>query len=46
MEWIFDPNIWIAFVTLPPFEPMLWLGNIIVITTLSGCAGRCAKHIK
>lgn len=36
MEWIFDPNIWIAFLTLSLLELVLGIDNIIFISILSG----------
>src|SRR5690606_18500173 len=36
MEWIFDPQIWIAFLTLSLLELVLGIDNIIFISILSG----------
>ena len=36
MEWIADPNIWIAFGTLTLLELVLGIDNIIFISILSG----------
>jgi predicted tellurium resistance membrane protein TerC len=36
MEWISDPNIWIAFATLTVLELVLGIDNIIFISILSG----------
>ncbi|KXK05995.1 MAG: Integral membrane protein TerC family protein [Acidobacteria bacterium OLB17] len=36
MEWIFDPQIWIAFFTLSLLELVLGIDNIIFISILSG----------
>lgn len=36
MEWIFDPNLWIAFVTLTVLELVLGIDNVIFISILSG----------
>jgi len=35
MEWLADPNIWIAFLTLTVLELVLGIDNIIFITILS-----------
>jgi predicted tellurium resistance membrane protein TerC len=36
MEWIADPEIWIAFVTLTSLEVVLGIDNIIFISILAG----------
>lgn len=36
MEWLADPNIWIAFATLTVLELVLGIDNIIFISILSG----------
>lgn len=36
MEWLTDPQIWIAFVTLASLEIVLGVDNIIVISILAG----------
>ncbi len=36
MEWIFDPQIWIAFLTLSLLELVLGIDNVIFISILSG----------
>lgn len=36
MEWIFDPNLWIAFLTLTVLELVLGIDNVIFISILSG----------
>jgi predicted tellurium resistance membrane protein TerC len=36
MEWIFDPQIWAALVTLTALEIVLGIDNIIFITILAG----------
>ena len=36
MEWITDPQIWIAFLTLSVLELVLGIDNIIFISILSG----------
>lgn len=36
MEWIADPNLWIAFATLTVLELVLGIDNIIFISILSG----------
>jgi predicted tellurium resistance membrane protein TerC len=36
MEWINDPQVWIAFVTLTSLEIVLGIDNIIVISILAG----------
>ena len=36
MDWIADPNIWIAFVTLTVLELVLGIDNVIFISILSG----------
>lgn len=36
MEWIFDPQIWIAFLTLSVLELVLGIDNVIFISILSG----------
>ena len=36
MEWIFDPQIWIAFATLTVLELVLGIDNVIFISILSG----------
>lgn len=36
MEWIFDPNVWIAFATLTVLELVLGIDNVIFISILSG----------
>ncbi|MBX7053898.1 MAG: TerC family protein [Pyrinomonadaceae bacterium] len=36
MEWIADPQIWIAFVTLAVLELVLGIDNVIFISILSG----------
>jgi predicted tellurium resistance membrane protein TerC len=36
MEWLFDPQIWIAFVTLTVLELVLGIDNVIFISILSG----------
>src|SRR5829696_1852642 len=36
MEWLADPNIWIAFATLTVLELVLGIDNVIFISILSG----------
>src|SRR5262245_40087807 len=36
MEWIWDPEIWIALVTLTTLEIVLGIDNVIFISILSG----------
>ena len=36
MEWLSDPNVWIAFVTLSVLELVLGVDNVIFISILSG----------
>ena len=36
MEWLFDPSIWIAFLTLTVLELVLGIDNVIFISILSG----------
>jgi predicted tellurium resistance membrane protein TerC len=36
MDWIFDPQIWIAFLTLSLLELVLGIDNVIFISILSG----------
>lgn len=36
MEWISDPNVWIAFLTLTVLELVLGIDNVIFIAILSG----------
>jgi len=36
MEWLFDPSIWIAFLTLTALEIVLGVDNIIFISILAG----------
>lgn len=36
MEWLTDPQVWIAFVTLVALELVLGIDNIVFITILSG----------
>ncbi|MGH9947527.1 MAG: TerC family protein, partial [Pyrinomonadaceae bacterium] len=36
MEWLADPNIWIAFLTLSVLELVLGIDNVIFISILSG----------
>ena len=36
MEWIADPQIWIAFLTLAVLELVLGIDNVIFISILSG----------
>ena len=36
MEWLADPNIWIAFATLTLLELVLGIDNVIFISILSG----------
>lgn len=36
MEWIFDPQVWIAFVTLSVLEIVLGIDNVIFISILAG----------
>ena len=36
MEWLFDPQVWIAFFTLTVLELVLGIDNIIFISILSG----------
>lgn len=36
MEWLFDPQIWIAFLTLTLLELVLGIDNVIFISILSG----------
>jgi predicted tellurium resistance membrane protein TerC len=36
MEWLFDPNVWIALLTLTVLEVVLGIDNIIFITILAG----------
>lgn len=41
MEWLFDPNAWIALVTLTALEIVLGIDNIIFISVL---VGRLPEH--
>lgn len=36
MDWIFNPEIWIALLTLTALEIVLGIDNIIFITVLAG----------
>nr|MDQ3830034.1 TerC family protein [Candidatus Tectomicrobia bacterium] len=36
MEWLTDPQIWIAFVTLVALELVLGIDNIVFISILAG----------
>ena len=36
MEWLADPNVWIAFATLTVLELVLGIDNVIFISILSG----------
>ena len=36
MEFLFDPNLWIAFLTLAVLELVLGIDNVIFISILSG----------
>ncbi|MER3431272.1 MAG: hypothetical protein C4325_08860 [Blastocatellia bacterium] len=36
MEWIVDPNLWIAFITLTALELVLGIDNIIFISIIAG----------
>ena len=36
MEWLADPNIWIAFATLTLLELVLGIDNVIFLSLLSG----------
>ena len=36
MEWLADPNVWIAFATLTLLELVLGIDNVIFISILSG----------
>ncbi len=36
MEWLSDPNIWIAFLTLTALELVLGIDNIVFISILAG----------
>ena len=36
MEWLADPNIWIAFATLTVLELVLGIDNVIFISILAG----------
>ena len=36
MEWLTDPNIWIAFATLTTLEIVLGIDNVVFISILSG----------
>src|SRR5918996_302260 len=36
MEWLTDPQIWIAFVTLVALELVLGIDNVVFISILSG----------
>ncbi|MBE0696788.1 MAG: TerC family protein, partial [Anaerolineaceae bacterium] len=36
MEWISDPQIWIAFLTLVALELVLGVDNVIFISILAG----------
>ncbi len=36
MEWLADPQIWIAFLTLTVLELVLGIDNVIFISILSG----------
>src|SRR6476660_479201 len=36
MEWLFDPEVWIAFLTLTVLELVLGIDNVIFISILSG----------
>jgi predicted tellurium resistance membrane protein TerC len=40
MEWISDPSIWIAFLTLTLLELVLGIDNIVFISILAGKASR------
>ncbi|HKX51487.1 MAG TPA: TerC family protein, partial [Candidatus Binatia bacterium] len=36
MEWIFDPQAWIAFATLLALEIVLGIDNVVFISILAG----------
>ena len=36
MEWLTDPNVWIALVTLTTLEIVLGIDNVIFIAILAG----------
>ena len=36
MEWLADPKVWIAFLTLVALELVLGVDNVIFITILAG----------
>src|SRR6185295_11091047 len=36
MEWLTDPHIWIAFLTLSVLELVLGIDNVIFVSILSG----------
>ena len=36
MEWLTDPQIWIAFLTLTALEIVLGIDNIVFISILAG----------
>jgi len=36
MDWLFDPNLWIAFLTLTALEIVLGIDNIVFISVLVG----------
>ena len=41
MDWLMDPNVWIALLTLSALEIVLGIDNIIFIAIL---AGKLPKH--
>ena len=36
MEWLFDPDIWLGFVTLTALEIVLGVDNLVFVALLSG----------
>ena len=36
MEWLIDPQMWIAFLTLTALELVLGIDNIVFISILAG----------
>jgi predicted tellurium resistance membrane protein TerC len=44
MEWIFDPNAWIALLTLTALEIVLGIDNIVFITILAGKLPPADQH--
>ena len=44
MQWIYDPNAWIALLTLTALEIVLGIDNIVFITILAGRLPPCDQH--